>query len=109
VENDPAELVAGVAYSPDDIAPGGALYVSNCLFCHGVPGVNNGGNIPNLGFSDAAMLEGAPDLLLSGAFVVSAKAIPSGGGQPRPILAPEFVMGCHVLCLRLCLRIEVSI
>ncbi len=69
VENDPAELVEGVAYSPDDIAPGGALYVSNCLFCHGVPGVNNGGNIPNLGFSDAAMLEGAPELLLSGAFV----------------------------------------
>ncbi|MGQ3120393.1 MAG: PQQ-dependent dehydrogenase, methanol/ethanol family [Aliihoeflea sp.] len=71
VENDPAELVEGVAYSPDDIAPGGALYVSNCLFCHGVPGVNNGGNIPNLGFSDAAMLEGAPELLLSGAFVES--------------------------------------
>ncbi len=69
VENDPAELVEGVAYSPDDIAPGGALYVSNCLFCHGVPGVNNGGNIPNLSFSDAAMLEGAPELLLSGAFV----------------------------------------
>ena len=29
------------------------LYVSNCVFCHGVPGVDRGGNIPNLGYSSA--------------------------------------------------------
>ena len=26
------------------------LYVSNCVFCHGVPGVDKGGNVRNLGY-----------------------------------------------------------
>lgn len=69
VERDPAQLVEGVAYKPEDVGPGAALYVSSCLFCHGVPGVNNGGNIPNLGFSSKETLENAPELLLSGALV----------------------------------------
>lgn len=46
-------LVSGVKYDPKDVPEGGALYVSNCLFCHGVPGVDKGGNIPNLGYLDA--------------------------------------------------------
>jgi len=41
-------LISGVKYDPKDAQEGGALYVSNCLFCHGVPGVDKGGNIPNL-------------------------------------------------------------
>ncbi|MGB1476841.1 MAG: PQQ-dependent dehydrogenase, methanol/ethanol family, partial [Marinobacter salsuginis] len=44
-------LVSGVDYNPDFIGEGTALYVSNCVFCHGVPGVDKGGNIPNLGYS----------------------------------------------------------
>jgi quinohemoprotein ethanol dehydrogenase len=27
-----------------------ACVISNCSFCHGVPGVDKGGNIPNLGY-----------------------------------------------------------
>ena len=30
--------------------------MSNCLFCHGVPGVDNGGNIPNLGYVDPELV-----------------------------------------------------
>ncbi|MGO4834968.1 c-type cytochrome, partial [Rhizobiaceae sp. 2RAB30] len=69
VNRDPAQLVAGVPYNKNDIAAGAGLYVSNCLFCHGVPGVNNGGNIPNLGYSSHDTLANAPALILEGAFV----------------------------------------
>ncbi|MEZ5739980.1 MAG: c-type cytochrome [Burkholderiaceae bacterium] len=45
---DRTTLVKGVPYNPDDIPAGAALYISNCLFCHGLPAINNGGNVPNL-------------------------------------------------------------
>ena len=61
------ELVAGVPYNPDDVGPGLAIYVSNCLFCHGVPGVNNGGAIPNLGYSSPDVLQAADAWVLQGA------------------------------------------
>ena len=67
VLSDRTELVAGVTYDPDDIAPGLSIYVSNCLFCHGVPGVNNGGAIPNLGYSSAEVLTTADAWVLQGA------------------------------------------
>ena len=44
-------LVQGVPYDAQHVGDGTALYVSNCVFCHGVPGVDRGGNIPNLGYS----------------------------------------------------------
>ncbi|WP_395699418.1 PQQ-dependent dehydrogenase, methanol/ethanol family [Aquabacterium sp.] len=46
-------LLKGVAYNPEHYKEGTALYVSNCVFCHGVPGVDRGGNVPNLGYSAA--------------------------------------------------------
>ncbi len=49
-------LVKGVKYDPAHVEAGLELYVSNCVFCHGVPGVDRGGNIPNLGYI-------APDVL----------------------------------------------
>ena len=49
-------LISGVKYDPKDAREGGGLYVSNCLFCHGVPGVDNGGNIPNLGYVDPELV-----------------------------------------------------
>lgn len=67
VISDRTELVSGVAYDPDHVGEGLSIYVSNCLFCHGVPGVNNGGAIPNLGFSDAAVLENAREWILGDA------------------------------------------
>jgi quinohemoprotein ethanol dehydrogenase len=50
------ELVQGVPYNKDHVAEGTALYVSNCVFCHGVPGVDRGGNMPNLGYSAAGTI-----------------------------------------------------
>ena len=49
-------LVSGVPYDKADIGEGVKLYVSNCVFCHGVPGVDRGGNIPNLGYVPASVL-----------------------------------------------------
>ena len=50
------ELVQGVPYDAKLVAEGTAVYVSNCVFCHGVPGVDRGGNIPNLGYSAQATI-----------------------------------------------------
>lgn len=50
------ELVQGVPYDKAHVAEGTALYVSNCVFCHGVPGVDRGGNMPNLGYSSAGVI-----------------------------------------------------
>lgn len=62
-------LVSGVPYSADDIGAGAGVYVANCLFCHGVPGINNGGRIPNLGFSSKETLLDAKTWVLEGAGV----------------------------------------
>lgn len=63
------DLVAGVPYDPANVDAGLASYVSNCLFCHGVPGVNNGGAIPNLGYSAPETLMNADVWVLEGAGV----------------------------------------
>ena len=75
VQHDATTLVAGVPYNKDDVGPGAALYVANCLFCHGVPGVNNGGNVPNLGYSEADTLSNPGDIVFKGTQV--------GNGMPR--------------------------
>lgn len=51
------QLVAGVKYNTADVQAGTMLYVSNCVFCHGVPGVDRGGNVPNLAYMDKAYIE----------------------------------------------------
>jgi quinohemoprotein ethanol dehydrogenase len=43
-------LLEGVSYDPKDVPEGTALYVAACVACHGVPGVNTGGNVRNLGY-----------------------------------------------------------
>jgi mono/diheme cytochrome c family protein len=43
-------LLEGVKYDAANVGPGTQLYVSHCGFCHGVPGVDKGGNIKNLVF-----------------------------------------------------------
>ncbi|MBA1145911.1 PQQ-dependent dehydrogenase, methanol/ethanol family [Ectothiorhodospiraceae bacterium WFHF3C12] len=67
VIHDPSELVKGVPYEAEHVEAGGALYVANCLMCHGVPGVNNGGNVSNLGYSDADTLKNAEDIVFTDA------------------------------------------
>jgi quinohemoprotein ethanol dehydrogenase len=50
-------LVEGVPYKKEDVQAGTMLYVSNCVFCHGVPGVDRGGNIPNLAYIGKPFIE----------------------------------------------------
>ena len=38
-------------YDPALVNEGTLLYMSNCVFCHGVLGIDRGGNVPNLGYS----------------------------------------------------------
>jgi len=59
-------LVAGVKYDPADVAAGTALYVSNCVFCHGIPGVDKGGNIPNLGYQPARVISNLDKYVFKG-------------------------------------------
>ncbi len=67
VNADAGKLVKGVAYNKDDYAAGAALYIANCVFCHGVPAVNNGGNVPNLGYAEKTTIEQLEQILLSDA------------------------------------------
>jgi outer membrane protein assembly factor BamB len=46
-------LLEGVKYDAANVGPGTQLYVSHSGFCRGVPGVDKGGNIRNLGYSTA--------------------------------------------------------
>jgi len=64
---EPKPIVSGIAYNPQDIGPGTKLYISHCLMCHGIPAVSNGGNIPNLGFSDRNKIENLKNIVLTDA------------------------------------------
>lgn len=62
-------LVSGVKYDPALVGEGTALYVMNCAFCHGVPGVDKGGAIPNLGYSAASTIEHLDQFVFKGPFM----------------------------------------
>jgi len=72
-------LLAGVKYDPADVGPGTLLYVSNCAVCHGVPGVQKGGNIRNLAYVGAGTITNLKDIVLSGAF--KAQGMPDFTGK----------------------------
>jgi quinohemoprotein ethanol dehydrogenase len=61
------ELVSGVKYDPTKIPAGTDLYVSNYVLCHGVPGVDRGGNTPNLGYMNSAYIENLDKFVFKGA------------------------------------------
>lgn len=61
-------LLEGVKYNPEDVEEGTALYVSNCVFCHGVPGVDRGGVIPNLGYSNKNLIQNLDKIVFKGPF-----------------------------------------
>ena len=63
------QMLKGVPYDPKDVPAGTALYVQNCAFCHGVPAVDRGGNIPNLGYSAPIVITNLKDTVLTGALV----------------------------------------
>ena len=59
-------LLKGVKYDPAHVKEGTLLYVSNCVFCHGVPGVDRGGNIKNLGYSSTEAIENLDQFVFKG-------------------------------------------
>ncbi len=61
-------LLAGVPYDPKHVEEGTLLYLSNCVFCHGVPGVDKGGNVPNLGYVSKETIAGLKDFVFKGPF-----------------------------------------
>jgi quinohemoprotein ethanol dehydrogenase len=75
-------LVAGVKYDPAHVAEGTGLYVSNCVFCHGVPGVDRGGNIKNLGYVSAEELTALDKFVFNGPFV--SQGMPDFTGKLTP-------------------------
>ena len=66
VEYQQGALVQGVKYDPAHVQEGTLLYVSNCVFCHGVPGVDRGGNIKNLGYSSADVISNMDKFIYRG-------------------------------------------
>jgi quinohemoprotein ethanol dehydrogenase len=75
-------LLQGVPYDPQHVPEGTALYVSNCVFCHGVPGVDRGGNIPNLGYSAQGVIANLGTYLFDGP--LKAKGMPDFTGKLKP-------------------------
>jgi len=69
VERQQASLLNGVKYDPAHVQAGTMLYVNNCAFCHGVPGVHRGGNIPNLGYSAQEVITNLDRFLFKGPLV----------------------------------------
>ncbi|WP_409333795.1 PQQ-dependent dehydrogenase, methanol/ethanol family [Burkholderia sp. Bp8963] len=63
------DLLSGVKYKEADVKPGMQLYVNNCVFCHGVPGVDKGGAIPNLAYVGSGMIESLDKIVFNGPFV----------------------------------------
>ncbi len=61
-------LLAGVKYDPSHVPEGTLLYLSNCVFCHGVPGVDKGGNVRNLGYVPTETIANLKDFTFKGPF-----------------------------------------
>ncbi len=61
-------LLAGVKYDPKDVPEGTALYVAACANCHGVPGVDKGGNVRNLGYVPKETIENLKNIVFKGPF-----------------------------------------
>jgi quinohemoprotein ethanol dehydrogenase len=62
-------LLTGVKYDPKDVEAGTSLYVEACATCHGVPGVDKGGNVKNLGYVPAEEIANLKDIVFKGPFM----------------------------------------
>jgi len=61
-------LLTGIEYDPKDVPEGTAIYVAACATCHGVPGVDRGGNVKNLGYSSPDKIAKLKDVVFKGPF-----------------------------------------
>jgi quinohemoprotein ethanol dehydrogenase len=62
-------LLSGVKYDPKDVPEGTAIYVGSCATCHGVPGVDKGGNVRNLGYVSTETIANLKDFVFKGPFM----------------------------------------
>jgi quinohemoprotein ethanol dehydrogenase len=70
------------------------LYVSHCIFCHGVPGVDRGGNIRNLGYVSADVLRNLDTYLFDGPFALDGMPDFSGKLTPEQVeMLKAFIQG----------------
>jgi quinohemoprotein ethanol dehydrogenase len=72
-------LLSGVTYDPKDVPEGTALYVQACATCHGVPGVDKGGNVKNLGYTSAEKITNLKSIVFKGPF--TDKGMPDFSGK----------------------------
>ena len=87
-------LLQGVPYDKGHVEAGTALYVSNCAFCHGVPGVDRGGNVPNLGYSSRDVIANLDKWLFNGP--ATANGMPDFTGKLKAEDVPKlqaFIQG----------------
>src|SRR5262249_61174246 len=75
-------LLSGVKYDPQLAQAGLGLYVSYCVICHGVPGVDRGGNVPNLGYVKPEIISELDKFVFAGPFVNS--GMPDFTGRLKP-------------------------
>lgn len=61
-------LLTGVKYDPAHVPEGTSIYVNACATCHGVPGVDKGGNVPNLGYVSTETITNLKDIVFNGPF-----------------------------------------
>jgi quinohemoprotein ethanol dehydrogenase len=61
-------LLEGVPYDKAHYDEGTAIYVVACATCHGVPGVDNGGNVRNLGFVPKEEIINLKEIVFNGPF-----------------------------------------
>ena len=87
-------LLSGVPYDPADAQAGRALYVSYCVACHGVPGVDRGGAISNLGYVPQAIITNLERMIFKGPF--TPQGMPDFTGKLKPEDVPKlqaFIQG----------------
>jgi quinohemoprotein ethanol dehydrogenase len=75
-------LVQGVKYDPNNVKEGTLIYVNNCVFCHGVPGVDRGGNVKNLGYSAAEVIANLDKFVFKGPGILN--GMPDFTGKLSP-------------------------
>lgn len=73
------KLLKGVPYDKKLVAAGAEIYVKSCVFCHGVPGVDRGGNLPNLGYMHPGLIENLDMLIFNGP--ATARGMPDFTGK----------------------------
>ena len=61
-------LLKGVKYDPKDVPEGTAHLRRRLRACHGVPGVDKGGNVRNLGYVPTETITNLKDIVFKGPF-----------------------------------------